>query len=69
MCLDIAYCDKMETATAKVRCYNAKHREGLCACFQEKYFKARAAINESVCEDSHAKHVKCSSFYFCLDNS
>ena len=31
------------------------------ACFQEKYYRvciARAAINESVCEDSHAEHVQ-----------
>ena len=29
-------------------------------CFQEKYYKvciARAAVNESVCEDSHTKHM------------
>ena len=26
------------------------------ACFQEKYYRvARAAVNESVCEDSHAE--------------
>ena len=31
------------------------------AFFQEKYFRvciAKAAVNESVCEDSHAKHVQ-----------
>ena len=31
------------------------------ACFQEKYYRvciAKAAVNESVCEDSHAKHVQ-----------
>ena len=31
-----------------------------CACFQEKYYKvciARAAVNESVCEDSHTEHM------------
>ena len=31
------------------------------ACFQEKYYRvciARAAVNESVCEDSHAEHVQ-----------
>jgi len=31
------------------------------ACFQEKYYGvciARAAVNESVCEDSHAEHVQ-----------
>ena len=27
----------MRTATAKVRWYNAKRGEGMCACFQEKY--------------------------------
>ena len=29
-CSDIAYGDKMKTATAKVKWYNAKHREGMC---------------------------------------
>ena len=29
-CSDIAYGDKMKTATVKVRWYNAKHREGMC---------------------------------------
>ena len=31
------------------------------ACFQEKYHRvciARAAVNESVCEDSHTEHVQ-----------
>ena len=31
-----------------------------CACSQEKYYKvciARAAVNESVCEDSHTEHM------------
>ena len=31
------------------------------ACFQEKYYRvciARAAVNESVCEDSHTEHVQ-----------
>ena len=45
---DIAYHDKMQTATAKVRWYSAKHREGMC-CFQ-KYSRVcitRAAVNES----------------------
>ena len=31
------------------------------ACFQEKYYRlciARAAVNESVCEDSHAEHMQ-----------
>ena len=42
-----------------------------CVCFQEKCYKvyiARAAVNESVCEDSHTEHAhvvwKCSSFDF-----
>ena len=56
MCLDnIADGDKMKAATAKVRSYKAKHREGMCACFQGKYYNVcnpRAAVNESVCEDS-----------------
>ena len=38
-CSDITYRDEMKTATAKVRWYNAKHREGMCACFQEVYTK------------------------------
>ena len=31
------------------------------ACFQEKYYRvciARAAVNESVCEDSYTEHVQ-----------
>ena len=31
------------------------------ACFQEKYYTvciARVAVNESVCEDSYAEHVR-----------
>ena len=31
------------------------------ACFQEKYYRvciAKAAVNESVCEDSHAEHMQ-----------
>ena len=31
------------------------------ACFQEKYYRvciARAAVNESICEGSHAEHVQ-----------
>jgi len=31
------------------------------ACFQKKYYRvciARAAVNESVCEDSYAEHVQ-----------
>ena len=53
----IAYHDKM-IATAKVRRqYSGKHREGMCRCSQEKVWIARAAVNESVCEDSHTEHV------------
>ena len=44
-------------------------------CFQEKYYRvciAKAAVNESVCEDSHTKHAcavcNC-SFYFRLELS
>ena len=37
-CSGIAYCDKMRKATAKVRWYNAKHRERMYAYFQEKYY-------------------------------
>ena len=49
----------MTTATAKVRWYNANIDLG-DACFQEKYYRvciASAAVNESVCEDSHAEHM------------
>ena len=38
-CSGIAYCDKIKMATAKVRWYNAKHTEGTCAFFQEKYYR------------------------------
>ena len=34
--------------------------ERACACFQEKYYKVcivRAAVNESVCEDSNTERV------------
>ena len=51
----------MKMATAKVRSYNAKMDDLGHACFQEKYYGvciARAAVNESVCEDSHAEHVQ-----------
>ena len=39
MCSDTAYLyhDKMKTVTAKVRWCNAKHREVVCVCFQDKY--------------------------------
>ena len=29
----------MKTSTAKNRWYNTKHRERMCVCFQEKYYK------------------------------
>ena len=59
MCLDsLPYHDKkvaadkavyVKAATAKVRWYNArKHSGGMCVCFQEKYYIARAAIPENV---------------------
>ena len=51
----------MKTATAKVRWNNAKHREGMCMPPGEvgysKVCITRAAVNESVCEDSHTEHV------------
>ena len=43
-CSGIAYRDKMKTATAKVRWYNTKHREGMCACFQEKYYRVHVLL-------------------------
>ena len=54
----------MKTATAKVGCITQNIDLGY-ACFQEKYYNvlcmrvciARAAVNESVCEDSHAEHM------------
>ena len=53
---------KTKTATAKVGdIANTKHRSVICACFQEKYYRvciAKAAVNETVCEDSHAEHVQ-----------
>ena len=50
----------MKTATAKVSSIT-QNIDLRYACFQEKYYRvciARAAVNESVCEDSHAKHVQ-----------
>jgi len=43
----------MKTATAIVRWYNTKHREGMFGCFQEKYYNeiVIAAPNSSVCEE------------------
>ena len=49
-----------KTATAKVGGITQNIDLGY-ACFQEKCNRvciARAAINESVCEDSHAEHVQ-----------
>ena len=44
----------MNTATAKVRCFNAKHRERICSCFQEEYYKVCIArLLYMKCEDSH----------------
>ena len=52
----------MKTATAKVRSYNTKHRSGICMfpgavgrSSRSRVCIARAAVNESVCEDSHAE--------------
>jgi len=43
----------MKTATAKVRLYNAKHREDVWMLPGKVLLKiARAAVTESVCEDS-----------------
>ena len=48
--------------TAKVRSYSAKHRSRICILPGDtKYYRecsARAAVNESLCEDSHAEHVQ-----------
>ena len=49
-----------KTATAKVGGITQNIDLGY-ACFQEKCNRvciAKAAINESVCEDSHAEHVQ-----------
>ena len=53
----------MKTATAKPKVGGITQNIDLgYACFQEKYYRvciARAAANESVCEDSHAaEHVQ-----------
>ena len=60
---------KTKTATAKVGDVTQNIDLGY-ACFQEKYYRvciAKAAVNETVCEDSHAEHVQfqcnCSRFY------
>ena len=50
----------MKTATAKVGGITQNIDLGY-ECFLEKYCRvciAKAAVNDSVCEDSHAKHVQ-----------
>ena len=49
----------MKTATVKV--IIAQNIDLGYACFQEKYYRvciSRAAVNESLCEDSHAEYVQ-----------
>ena len=41
MSSDIVYHDKMKIVTAKVRWY---YREGMCACFQEKYCRVYVSL-------------------------
>ena len=51
---------KTKTATAKLGDITQNIGLGY-ACFQEKYYRvciAKAAVNETVCEDSHAEHVQ-----------
>ena len=52
----------MKTARAKPKVGGITQNIDLgYACFQEKYYRvciARAAVNESVCQDSHAEHVQ-----------
>ena len=51
---------KTKTATAKVGDI-AQNIDLGYACFQEKYYRvciAKAAVNETVSEDSHAEHVQ-----------
>ena len=51
---------KTKTATAKVGDITQNIDLGY-ACFQGKYYRvciAKAAVNETVCEDSHAEHVQ-----------
>ena len=51
---------KTKTATAKVGDITQNIDLGY-ACFQEKYYRvciAKAAVNETVSEDSHADHVQ-----------
>ena len=50
----------MKMATAKVGGITQTIDLGY-ACFQEKYYRvciARAAVNESVCDDFYAEHVQ-----------
>ena len=49
----------LATAMSQV-CSIMQNIERGCACFQVKYYKvciARAALNESVCEDSHSEYM------------
>ena len=54
----------MKTATASPRSGRKTQSRGMdlgYACFQEKYYRvciARAAVNECVCDDSYAEHVR-----------
>ena len=50
----------MKTATARVGGITLNIDLGY-TCYQERYYRvsiARAAVNESVCEDSYAEHVQ-----------
>ena len=52
--------DELQMATAQVRYSITQNIERVCACFQEKCYKvciARAAVNQSVCEDSHTEQM------------
>ena len=54
----VAYRERWKDDNCQGRWYNADLGY---ACFQEKCNRvciARAAINESVCEDSHAEHMQ-----------
>ena len=51
----------MEDGNCLGQWYNAKHKSGICMLLGEVLYRvciARAAVNESVCEDSHAEHVQ-----------
>ena len=60
----------VKTATAKPKVGGITQNIDLgYACFQEKYYRvciARAAVNESVCEDSHAEHVQFATAAVCV---